>query len=128
MIVLTKHQIAMQSLAKEIYDWCWKKGLWGDNILYFNGKAWSNSPRWYGVDGKKIGDDLYEYEDKDPRDYFEYANPNTLSMSYEGPLFEILNGYYSSWSNLETEFLNIFEKYGLYAEYGHAWNLTAYKI
>ena len=26
----------MERLAKDIYKWCVKKDLWGDNILYFN--------------------------------------------------------------------------------------------
>ena len=28
-----------ESLAKDIYKWCKKKGLWDDNCIYFNGKA-----------------------------------------------------------------------------------------
>ena len=128
MIVLTKHKIAMQSLAKEIYDWCIKKHLWGDNIIYFNGKAWSSFHEWHGIEGKKIGNALYEYEDKNPKDYFEYGNPETLSMSFEGPLYDVLNGYDYGWSKREEEFLKIFEKYGYYYEMGHAWNLSAYEL
>ena len=29
-----------ESLAKDIYEFCKKKGLWGDNCIYFNNKAW----------------------------------------------------------------------------------------
>ena len=118
-----------EALAKDIYNWCQKRGLWGDNIIYFNGKAWSSSKEWNGVQGKSIGDDLYEYEDKNPRDYFEYVNdPNILSMSFEGPLNHVLNAYVSGWVKLESEFMKLFEKYGLYYEMGNAWNLSAYEI
>ena len=52
-------------LAIDIYEWCKKHGLWGDNIIYFDGKAWSSSETWGRVKGKKIAEDLYEYA-KDP--------------------------------------------------------------
>ena len=115
-------------LAIDIYEWCIKHGLWGDNIIYFDGVAWSNSDTWHGEHGKKIAEDLYEYDDRNPRDYFEYANPETLSMSFEGSLNHILNGYVRGWSNLEIEFGNIFAKHGCYYELGNAWNLSVYEI
>lgn len=115
-------------LAKEIYEWCIKNDLWGDNIIYFDGKAWSNSPKWHGEEGKKIAEDLYEYEERNPLYYFQYANPKTLSMSFEGPLNHVLNGYVCGWVKLEEEFLALFEKYDLYYELGNSWNLSAYKI
>ena len=118
----------MELLAKDIYNWCTKNDLWGDNIIYFNGKAWSSSSSWSGVNGKKIAEDLYKYKDKDPRDYFEFANPDTLSMSFEGPLNHVLNGYVPGWVKLEYEFSKLFEKYGYYYEMGHDWNLSAYEI
>ena len=118
----------MEMLAMDIYNWCVKNELWGDNIIYFNGKAWSSSPTWSGEKGKKIAEDLYEYENRNPIDYFEYANPDTLSMSFEGALNYVLNAYTSGWVRLETEFLKLFEKYGFYYEMGHSWNLAAYEI
>lgn len=118
----------MQKLAREIYDWCKSKDLWGDNIIYFNGKAWCPYETWHSEKGKQIAEDLYEYEDRNPLDYFEYANPDTLSMSFEGGLNHVLNGYIPGWTKLEEEFGKLFNKYGLYYELGNAWNLSAYKI
>lgn len=117
-----------ENLARDIYDWCIKHDLWGDNIIYFNGKAWSSSSEWGGIDGKKIGDELYEYADKNPCDYFEYGNPDILSMSFEGPLNHVLNAYVPGWVRLEEEFSNLFKKYGLYYEFGYSWSLSAYEI
>ena len=118
----------MELLAKDIYNWCKAKDLWYDCCIYFNGVAWSSSPKWGMVSGKKIGEDLYEYANKNPKDYFEYAHPETLSMSFEGPLYHVLNGYTYGWTKLENEFNKIFEKYDCYYEFGHAWNLSACKI
>lgn len=118
----------MELLAKDIYIWCMRKGLWGDNIIYFNGKAWSSSPFWGGVQGKQIGNMLYEYEGKNPKDYFEYANPDTLSMSFEGALNHVLNAYVRGWAKLENQFTELFEKHGFYYEMGYSWSLSAYEI
>ena len=114
-------------LAIDIYKWCKKHELWGDNTIYFDGKAWSNCKTWKGEHGKNIDEDLYEYE-RNPLDYFEYANPKTLSMSFEGSLNYILNGYAMGSWRLEREFSDLFKKYGLYYEQGNSWNLSAYEI
>lgn len=116
-----------ESLAYEIYNWCKEKELWGDNCIYFNGKALASWSEWSGVHGVKIYDDLYEYENKNPLDYFEYAHPDTLSMSFEGDLYYVLNGYTSGCYQLWDEFEKLFEKYDLYYELGNAWNLSACK-
>lgn len=118
----------MELLAIDIYNWCVKKNLWGDNCIYFNGKAWASWDTWHGIQGKQIGNMLYEYEDKNPLDYFEYANPNTLSMSFEGELNHVLNAYVRGWVKLEQQFSDLFKKYGMYYEMGHAWNLSACEI
>ena len=118
----------MEQLAMDIYKWCIKKGLWGDNTLFFDGKAWSSSSEWGGIQGKQIAEKLYEYQGKNPKDYFEFANPDTLSMNFEGALYHVLNGYVSGWTRLEAQFAKLFKKYGLYYEHGHAWNLSAYEI
>ena len=121
---MTKYKL----LAIDIYEWCKKHNIWDDNTIYFDGKAWSNRETWGGAKGKKITDDLYEYEDKDPCDYFEYGNPDTLSMSFEGSLNHVLNGYTRGWVKLEEQFGKLFEKYNLYYEMGYAWSLSAYEI
>lgn len=117
-----------ESLAYDIYNWCKKNHLWGDNTIYFNGKALSNLPEWGNDKGKQIAEDLYEYENKNVNDYFEYGNPYTVSMSFEGPLYNVLNGYTPGWIRKSTEFEKVFEKHGMYFEQGHAWNLSAYEL
>ena len=117
-----------ESLAYDIYNWCKKHGLWGDNTIYFNGKALSSSAKWGNEVGKEIYPDLFEYENKNPKHYFEYANPKTLSMSFEGELYYVLNAYVRGWVKREEELNKLFEKYGYYFEMGHAWNLSAFEL
>lgn len=117
-----------ENLAKEIHSFLVKHGLWVDCSIYFNGKCWSTQ--------RKVGDRLefcynenrYFESVADPKDYFEYVRQpeNILSMSFEGGLYEVLNGYHSY--KLEAEFQQIFRKYGLYYEMGNSWNLSCYEI
>ncbi len=121
---MTKKQ--KEHLAKEIFEWLVEHEMWVDVAIYFNGKRWSTH-------NKETNEFCYNehkyYEDvAEPRDYFEYVNePNILSMSFEGPLYHVLNAYIPGWVKLEDEFNKIFEKYNLYIELGNAWNLTCYE-
>ena len=117
-----------EALAKDLYKWCVKNDLWFDCCVYFNGKAWATWSEWHGKNGKKIGDGLYEYGNKDPLKYCEYANPSTITMTFEGPLYRMLNGDVRGWVKLEDQFSKLFNKYGLYYEMGYAWSLSAYEI
>jgi hypothetical protein len=126
--VLTAEQ--REQLATEIFNWLVDNDLWIDVSIYFNGKRWSTM--------RKVGEE-YEFcynerryfeSEADPKDYFEYVREpeNILSMSFEGSLYEILNGYVRGWAKLEDEFRKIFDKYGVYPQMGNAWNLTCFEI
>ena len=116
-----------EQLATEIFEWLVKHEMWVDVCIYFNGKRWSTHNK--KTDEFYYNEHRYYEEEAEPRDYFEYVNePNILSMSVEGPLYEVLNAYRPGWVKLEDGFRKIFEKYGLYYELGHAWNLSCYEI
>ena len=59
-----------ETLVRDLYKWCVKNNLWDDNCIYYDNKAVALWPEWSGVEGKKIADRLYEYENKNPRDFF----------------------------------------------------------
>lgn len=117
-----------EKLAKEIYELCIKYGFWIDVAIYYNGKRMSS---WYEDDQGKT---KYDYngephfaEGYDAKDYFEYVrDPNILSMSFEGPVYEALNGCGNV--RFVNELCSLFSKYGLYYEMGNAWNLSAYEV
>lgn len=122
MKTLTKTNI--EELAKEIISFLNKEKLASDVSIYFNNKVMRDRGTW---------DDDYNYipkwettENVDPHDYFEYAAyDHILSMSFEGALYEVLN--YTGGRKGE-EFERIFERHGLYFEFGNAWNLSVYPI
>jgi hypothetical protein len=81
------------------------------------------------VDGK-TGKLIVE-EGFNPRDYFEYCNENTVSLSFDGsPLYEILNWYAGpkAFEAVDTGIRDVVEPLGLYYELGHAWNLSFYDV
>lgn len=115
----------IEKLAVEIREFLLKHDMWQDVDIYFNGKRFGcRNPE----DGHYYYNDrehLFVEEDIRPETYFEYVNPDhILSMSFEGPVCEML--YYGEYPNTKKKFDSIFERYGLYYEFGNHWNFTCY--
>lgn len=118
-----KHQ-----LAEEIIDYLTQQGMfWEVNI--FTGKHWYSDTTDHKSDGPfrphktKNGSKYYKAGHKGCP--CEYNNPDTLTMTFEGPLYHDLN--YGDWDKGAWAALNrIAEPYGLYHEMGHAWSLAFY--
>jgi hypothetical protein len=102
-------------IAKKIEAFCKKHDLLTDTRIYFNKKCWN-----YNSSGNKT-----VLEDIVGSDYFDYANDDTISMTFEGGLYHVMN--YGSWDVREA-FQDMIAEYGYYAELGNAWNLALYKI
>jgi len=125
---LTEKQI--EALAKETRQFVIDNGIWVDTTIFFNGRAYSTSDR-RGHYFYNDPDNLVELEDEDPRDYFEYVNPDhIMSMMFEGPLYGCLNytGEYGHKydDRIQDGLMKIFRKYHVYYELGNAWNLTLF--
>ena len=120
---LTKTNI--EELAQEIMEFLERTGMMSSVSIYYNGKVVRANSDY------SVKDDDFTYswkttENVDPHDYFEWAAyDHILSMSFEGPLYEVLN---YTFGKMEERFREIFDKYGLYFEFGNAWNLTAYLL
>lgn len=120
---LTKTNI--EELAQEIMEFLERTGMMSSVSIYYNGKVVRENSDY------SVKDDDFTYswkttENVDPHDYFEWAAyDHILSMSFEGPLYEVLN---YTFGKMEERFREIFDKYGLYFEFGNAWNLTAYLL
>ncbi|MBR5259359.1 MAG: hypothetical protein IKV48_02645 [Eggerthellaceae bacterium] len=120
---------SFEMIASEIVGWCKDHECWDNTAIYFNGKCWATWPSWAGETGEKIAEHVYEYANKDPRSYFEFANLETLSMSFEGGLYTILNSYWENEVRLKwfEDFNDLFKRHGYYFEQGDAWNLSIYE-
>lgn len=121
---MTKAKI--RKLAEEIREFLLDRDMWVDTAIYFNGMAFSTQDKdgfWYND-----REHLVELPNEDPHNYFEYVGPY-LSMSFEGPFYDVMNGYLGSYGfKVQDKFWELLHKYGLYYELGNAWNLTVYDI
>jgi hypothetical protein len=117
-------KIDIERLANEIISFLNKEKLASDVSIYFNNKVMRSKGYLSNEGNYIIGWETVE--GVNPHDYFDYcAYDHILSMSFEGPLYDVLN--YSGGRRYE-EFEAIFEKHGLYYELGNSWNLSAYPI
>lgn len=110
----------IEKLKDDIIKLLQKNGMWIDVYIYCNGKCWGTSDKeakHFRYDGEP-----FVFED-DPHRVTEYAG-DILTMTFEGPLYDALN-YGTGWEDLLQ---NLFGKYGLYFEFGNAWNLTAVEM
>lgn len=117
-----------EQLAREIYNFLLAHEMWIDTNIYYNGKCMSTCNA--DMTEFRYNGEPFIIEDKDPRKCFEYvAEEHILSMSFEGPFYEALNGYAGDYGwQVEDEFLDLLKKYGVYYELGNAWNLSLYPI
>ena len=59
--------------------------------------------------------------------YCEYANPDYPFISFEGPMYDLMNyGDIDQWKFKES-FDKFLDTLGLWYEMGNAWNITLYK-
>lgn len=117
-------KINIEALAFEIRSFLERSGLASSVSIYFNNKVVRDRGE-YDKDGN-YNPNWETTENIDPHDYFEWAAyDHILSMSFEGPLYDVLN---YSYGKSEEMFRSIFERRGLYYEFGNSWNLTVYLI
>lgn len=110
----------IERLRLEIVALLAKNEVIGDVNFYCNNKRYK-----YDYSGNCTIE-----EDIDVTEYLEYCNPETLSMTFEGDFYSIINyDYgYAFGAQIIDKFNTILKKYGLYFEQGNAWNLSLYPI
>lgn len=130
--LLTEQQI--EELAFKIRELLLKYEIWQDINIYFNGKCLSTYDKKTGEFYYNEADKIIINENEDPTKYFEYVNTenHTISMSFEGPFYHIINDNAYTREQVEftqkvmKEFDALLDEYGLYYELGYAWSLTCY--
>lgn len=106
----------IDELAYKIAELLETRGCHTDTAIYFGGKRLSTfrDGKWKLEDGFVAGDMV------------EYANDKTITMTFEGDFYDVIN--YGLYPNLQEEFISLIESYGYYYELGNAWNLALYDI
>ena len=111
--------------ADELREWLLDREMWIDTVIYFNGKAYAPWDRDLNEFYYNDRSHLVEYA-ADPADYMQFVNRDTVTVSFEGPLYELIN--YDFCSSEMAEFDEIFKRHGMYYELGDAWNLACYEL
>lgn len=116
----------MRILAEKLIDYFAKEECWYEMGIYVDNERWSSNPDKNDekfVTGKETV--YYVQKNVDIKSRLEYSNPETVSLYFEGPLYETINyNDYNYISKLTQMFL---EKYNLYFEQGDAWSMAAYE-
>lgn len=123
-------KIKSEKCAKEIIEFLIEHNLWQDTYIYANHKRWGDE------DPNEKSHKRFHYEnDKDTsvfveeREYNDSYKSDFLTMTFEGPVYEIFNYYLPIryCDSIIKEFNDIISKYGYYYELGYAWSLALYK-
>jgi hypothetical protein len=103
----------LRALFKDITAW-FKEKDWDllsiDTYIFFDGKQ-------YTAKGEYV-------KDRKASDVTEYADDKGLTMTFEGVMYEVINGEFPK---LLESFDALFEKHGVYYQLGNSWNLTVFK-
>ena len=103
-------------IVGKIVAWCKENDCSGDMSIYYDDKGLrfdsegKREKMLYGVKGSR---------------YTEYANDETITMTFEGGLYGALNQHYGS--ALMESFTAMLDTEGVYYELGNAWNLAIYE-
>jgi hypothetical protein len=114
--------------AFEIINFLIRHHLWQDTSVYVNGKRYGcYDGEHYRYDN--TWDCVFREDNMNPKDYVEYTS-DFLTMTFEGPFYDIVNYNYSVkyCDRLLGEFNDILKKYNKYYELGYAWSLSLHNI
>ena len=124
----TPNKQQIEKLTKELISYMQKKDLFDMVRIYANGNRYSNEKSEGSEEYQTKYGSYFMTPNVDVRKIVEYNNPDTITMTFEGPLYHALNGYSVDAESIETSLSKLFEKYGLYYELGYAWSLACYEI
>jgi|TARA_S200002703_G_C3608545_1_gene186873 hypothetical protein len=105
-------------VTQAISKWLVANDLHGEVHIYFNDRVYS-----FENDGKITRRSGIKGSTR-----FHYANDDTVSMSFEGPLYEVLNFYHPRSGELHEQLTNLVWEHGFWFEKGNAWNLSLYNM
>lgn len=118
----------MRAMALSVIRYLNRHGMFSDINIYAGGMHYSDTKH----PGQELNTGLVKncevwVKESDMRAQpCEYNNPDTLTMTFEGPLYHAINYNSGRGCRAESELDQIFARYGLYLELGHAWSLSCW--
>lgn len=114
-----------EAFRDELMDYINSLGSWYDVHIYCNGHYYGSNK--HGEDGTlchtKAGTPYYDLGLADVEKQIKYANPESITMTFEGPFYSDINENPAVGEKLNE----IGKKYGVYYEQGYAWSLAFYE-
>lgn len=120
---LTPKQKHLEELTLKLIMYLQKHRMFHNINIYVNNQRFSSDFHVGDTEKNTSYGNFYLADDIDVTQIVEYNNPDTLTMTFEGPLYDELN--YNR-SNTRRDLEQIFAQYGFYFEQGYAWSLAAY--
>ena len=128
-VVRDEFKTKAERCAFEIINFLIRHKMWQDTNVYVNGKRYGcYDGEHYQYDN--TWDCVFREDNMDPKKYIEYSS-DFLTMSFEGPFYDVVNYYLPSakyCDKILAEFDDICKKYGKYYELGYAWSLALYDL
>jgi len=124
--IQTKEQKAERNerLLADIIDYLTAQDVFDDVAIYTNGHKYSDKKSEEAVERKtEKGSKYYDHGEWDVTSQIEYCNPDILTMTFEGDLYDALNYDFKAEEGLNR----ILDGYGLYYEQGYQWSLAVYE-
>lgn len=115
----------MEKLGLEVANWLLQFGMFHDVNIYVANACVTDtkSDKHDCTTMELVNGTVYIIRNIKPE--IEYANPDTITMTFEGPLYHALN---HDGGRTYDRLQKMFGKYGLYFEQGYAWSLAGYPL
>ena len=114
-----------EKMLMELIDYLDGLGHFSDIALYCNGHKYVSEP-FECPDASPCetenGVVYYDAGECDVMEAMEYANPDRISMTFEGPFYDLLQ----ECPCVGQELNDIGAKYGCYYDQGYSWDLSFY--
>ena len=111
-------------LMIELIEYLQKNELYDMVYIYTNGRMYSSDPNKNAEQKTTRFGPFYDCGEITPST--KYNNPETITVTFEGSLYDAYNGYIHE-STVEEDIQKICDKYGLYPEQGYAWDFSLYE-
>lgn len=115
-----------EEFRDRVMDCLKEHGAWYEVAVYCNGRKYVSE----GLDSQEAathmtgqGTPYYDCGEWDVADVLPYHNAESLTLTFEGPLYHMIN--YGD-GTIEDALNKIADDYGQYLEGGYAWSLAFY--
>ncbi|MGF7012013.1 hypothetical protein M2146_002567 [Lachnospiraceae bacterium PF1-22] len=115
----------MKKLASEIVRLLVKEDMFENVAIYADNTRLSDTKRSSDDKEITINDITCYVNDCDVTQVVEYSNPKTVTMTFEGALYDAIN---EGFLDVEEKLNVLGTEYGLFVERGHAWSLAFYEV